>query len=72
MNTIEGDNITRFHALTVASALKLYAKTGIKINRSVTPTSLMGRAEAITGLKFKKRDYMAAHDALIAWATFNK
>lgn len=68
MSHIEGDNITRYHAITIAKALKLYSATGIKVNRNVTPTSLMGRAEVITGLKFKKRDYMGAHDALMAWA----
>ncbi len=68
MSHIEGDDITRYHAITIAKALQLYAKTGMKVNRNVTPTSLMGRAEVITGLKFKKRDYIAAHDALMAWA----
>jgi hypothetical protein len=68
MSHIEGDNITRYHAINIAMLLQLYAKTGIKVNRNVTPTSLMARASAITGLKFKARDYMTAHDALMAWA----
>lgn len=67
-STFTGGAINAYVALTVASALKLYARTGIKANRAYTPKNMMAVATKVTGKKFAARDYMGAHDALKEWA----
>jgi hypothetical protein len=57
-----------YRATVIGSALKLYAKTGLKVNRAYTPKAMMQAAEQITGQKFKARDYQGAADALKVWA----
>ena len=57
-----------FRASAVGSALRLYAKTGIKVNRAYTPAAMMAVAAEITGKKFKARDYAGAAAELKAWA----
>lgn len=58
-----------FRATAIASALRFYAKTGMKMNRAYTPKAMMAAASQITGQTFKARDYAAAAEALRAWAT---
>ena len=60
--------VSVFRALTVASALKLYARTGMKANRAYTPAKMMRVAREITGKNFKARDYLLAAEALREWA----
>ena len=55
-------------ALVVASALNLYAKTGMSVNRAYTPKNMMATAESILGKKFKARDYAGAAKALREFA----
>jgi hypothetical protein len=57
-----------FRAMAIASALKLYAKTGIRANRAYTPKAMMSAASKITGKPFKPRAYLEAADALTAFA----
>lgn len=57
-----------FRARTIASALRLYAKTGMKANRAYTPTNMLKAAEAITGTKFKRGQHEQAAQALTEWA----
>ena len=57
-----------FRAKTLATALKLYAKTGMKVNRAYTPTNMLATATAITGTKFKRGQYTEAATALTEWA----
>lgn len=61
-----GVNIYR--ATVCAQGLKLYAETGMRLNRAFTPAAMMKVAAEITGRKFKARDYQGAADALKAWA----
>lgn len=56
-----------YQALAVASALRLYARTGMKANRAYTPTQMMLTAQRITGQVFKPHAYMVAAAALTAW-----
>lgn len=63
-----GGAVNTYVALTMATALKPYARTGIKANRAYTPKNMMAMATKITGKTFKARDYMGAHDALREWA----
>ena len=62
------DGIAFFRAAVIASALKLYGKTGIKANRAYTPAAMMKAAEQITGKRFKARDYRGAAEAVQLWA----
>ena len=53
-----------YQRLAIASALRLYAKHGIRANRSYTPKAMMATAERLTGQKFRPRDYLGAAEAL--------
>lgn len=57
-----------FACLTVASALALYAKTGIKVNRAYTPSAMLAFVERTTGVKFKRTQYAEAAQYLKTWA----
>jgi len=57
----------RYQAVVLKHALKLYRDTGMKANRLYTPKNMMAKAEKITGLKFKPRDYTGAIEALERW-----
>lgn len=57
-----------FRAKTIATALRLYAKTGMKVNRAYTPTNMLTTATAITGQKFKRGQFEQAAQALTEWA----
>lgn len=63
-----GDAVQVFRAKTIASALRLYAKTGIKANRAYTPTNMLAAASQITGIKFKRGQFEQAAQALTDWA----
>jgi hypothetical protein len=69
MTTFSGTSaVNVFGMLTLASGLRLYAKTGMQPNRAYTPTAMMRAASTYTGQKFKARDYLGAADALTAAA----
>lgn len=53
-----------FTMRVLASALKLYAETGMKANRAYTPKAMMDAAARWTGQKFKSRDYVGAAKAV--------
>ncbi len=57
-----------FACLTVASALRLYAKTGIKANRAYTSTNMLAFVEQQTGKKFKRTQLAEAADYLTDFA----
>jgi hypothetical protein len=57
-----------FRAITIAHALRLYAKTGMKVNRAYTPKRMMQVAASMTGRSYKARDYVGAADDLQSWA----
>ena len=64
MTTFTGDQVSVFAMITLKSALSLYAKTGMKVNRAYTPTAMMRTASRMTGRTFKARDYAGAIAAL--------
>lgn len=68
MSFVAKPAVTVFQATVIASALDLYRKTGLKANRAYTSRNMMATAAAITGRKFKARDYEAAAKALREWA----
>jgi hypothetical protein len=53
----------------VATALELYANTGIKASRAYTPTAMLKVANEATGLHFKRGQYLQAAKALREFAT---
>lgn len=57
-----------FRAKTLATGLRLYAKTGMLPSRAYTPTNMLKAAEAITGTKFKRGQHEQAAQALTEWA----
>jgi kynureninase len=59
-----GSDINIFRAIALASALDLYAKTGMQASRLHKPTVMLRTAETMTGLKFKRGQYTQAADAL--------
>ena len=50
--------------LTIAAALEMWHKHHIRANRAYTPMAMMQTAEKLTGLRFGKREYMKAAQAL--------
>lgn len=62
------EQISAYQCITIAAALRLYARTGMKVNRAYTPAAMMRAASTFTGMKFRARDYMAAANALRALA----
>jgi len=65
--TFTGSGVALYRAAAIRTALALYAKTGLKVNRAYTPTAMMRAASSITGRTFKARDYAGAIAALEAW-----
>lgn len=61
------DGVQYFRAAVIESALRLYARTGLKANSHYTPKNMMRTASEITGESFKPRAYLAAADALRKW-----
>lgn len=65
-----------FACAAVASALRLYAKTGMKVNRAYTPTAMLAFANRElerTGKNVLKRgQYLEAADALSAFIQAEK
>lgn len=57
-----------YRATVIASGLRFYIKTGMRLNRAYTPKAMMEVAAEITGKKFKARDYAGAEAALTEWA----
>lgn len=63
--------VATYQAVALKSALRLYAKTGMKANRAYTPKNMMALAAQITGKKFKARDYDGAISSLEEWLAAN-
>jgi len=61
-----------YRAKVMEHALRLYAKTGMKVNTMYTPSAMMRVANQITGKTFKARDYLGAADALKEWVNNEK
>jgi hypothetical protein len=62
------DAVQVFRCRAIASALRLYAATGMQANRAYTPKAMMAAATQITGVVFKARDYAGAAAALTSHA----
>lgn len=65
---VGADSTALFRALTIASALKIYAQTGIRANRLYTPTRMLKSATGFTGKAYKRGQYLEAANDLRTWA----
>lgn len=57
-----------FRAITIASALRLYARLALMPVRAYTPTAMLRVASEYLGHPFKRGQYQQAADELSAWA----
>lgn len=57
-------DVDTYRALVIASALHLYATTGMLANNAYTPKNMIRAASEITGKTFKPRAYIEAANAL--------
>ena len=62
------DATAAFRAITIASALRFYAKTGMKVNRSYSPTLMLRAASDMTKKNYRRGEYLRAADDLMKWA----
>lgn len=62
------DAVNVYAATVLASALKMYARSGMKASRFHTPKNMLAKASELTGKKYKGRDYLAVAEDLLAWA----
>ena len=62
-----GSDVDVFRACALASALKLYADTKMRVNRAYTPTRMLQAATAITGVPFRRGQYREAETVLQSW-----
>jgi hypothetical protein len=60
-------NPLHYQAKVLASALRLYARTGMKANSAYTPSAMLATAGRITGQVFKRGQHLVAADALANW-----
>lgn len=62
------DAVALFRATAIASGLRMYAKTGMRPNRTWTPTIMLKAATGITGKAYKRGEYAKAAEDVKAWA----
>ena len=62
------DAVAVYRSVVIESALRFYAKTGMKVNRAYTPTAMLKTAEAILkrATPFKRGQFVIAADELRA------
>lgn len=61
------DGVALFRAMALRSALKMYAKCGLKPNRAWTPSVMLQMAAGITGKTYKRGHYEQAVADLHVW-----
>jgi hypothetical protein len=68
MAAITGPSINLYRATVIKSALGLYIKTGMQVNRAYTPRNMRAAASEYTGKVYprSKKGLQRAHDDLAA------
>ena len=61
------DAVNLFRAITLKSALGLYAKSKLLTTRGLTPTLMLTLAGEYTGKKYKRGQHAQAAEELDAW-----
>lgn len=64
--------VVNFQAIVIATALDLYAKTHIQVNRMYTPSAMLRTASRLTQIHFKRGQYSEAAKALRFFAKEGK
>jgi hypothetical protein len=67
-----GSDADIFGVLAVATALRLYAKTGMQVNRNASPTVMLITASYYTGTEYERGEYERAASDLVAYADLLK
>jgi hypothetical protein len=52
--------VTVYQAVVLKTAISMYAKTGMRVNRAYTPKAMLATASSITGNKYKRGEYSKA------------
>ncbi len=63
IDMLNASPVRAVQAKTIARALRMYAKTGMRMNSAYTPRAMFAAATNITGLNFKRGDYERAAQA---------
>lgn len=63
---VTGESVNVFAALAVKSALGLYIKTKMQVNRAYTPKAMREFVTRLTGKTYKASELQKAHDDLAA------
>lgn len=62
------DAVNLYRALTLASALSLYARTGMKMTRGAGPAQMLAMAKEYTGKAYKRTELLQASVDVKTWA----
>lgn len=58
------EKVDAYRAMVISGALRMYARTGMKVNRAYTPSAMLAAATSMTGVKYKRGEYLKAADDL--------
>ena len=66
--TFVGPDATMLYAsMVLKNAIRLYIKTGMKMNRAYTPTAMRAATTRITGKAYKRTELVKAQADLQTW-----
>jgi hypothetical protein len=60
------ESMALYRLIVLKHALALYAKTGMRPSRHITPTAMLEMASEVTGKKYKRGQHAQAADDLAA------
>jgi hypothetical protein len=60
------ESINLYRMLVLRTALRMYANTGMRANRKLTPTVMLAIAGEVTGKKYRRGQHLMAADDLSA------
>ena len=60
------ESINLYRMLVLRTALRMYANTGVRANRKLTPTVMLAIAGEVTGKKYRRGQHLMAADDLSA------
>ena len=61
------DAVELFRVTALATALRTYARSGMRMNRALTPTRMLALASAVTRKAYRRGEYDRAADDLKVW-----
>jgi hypothetical protein len=66
------DAVQLYQVIVLISAMRLYVKSRIKVNRAYTPKNMLATAARLTGKTYKRTELAKAADDLQGWADMMK